>query len=82
MTGAEHCLKEMDTGEGSGRLPPKRPRTDHLIHCSDEETDSWKTLLRAAQIRRDAPNLDIAKDLPEGKFQQCSTSESVAVSSR
>lgn len=82
----EHCPKEMDTGEGSGSLPPKRPCMDCLIHYSDEETDSrlvlpqtidsWKTLLRA---RQHVPILDMAKVLPEGKSQQCSTTESVAV---
>ncbi|KAK9539538.1 hypothetical protein VZT92_004638 [Zoarces viviparus] len=50
---------------------------DCAIHCSDEEADatlvpqnidSWKTLLRAAEIRKHAPILNMAKDLPEGEI--------------
>lgn len=55
---------------------PKRPRLECIIHCSDDTdklvspqiVDSWKTLLRAAQIRNHAPILDLARDTPEGEI--------------
>lgn len=62
--------------EGS-RLPAKRPRMTCLIHCSDEDSDhmvspqnleSWKTLLKAAEIREHGPVLELAKDLPDGEI--------------
>lgn len=58
-----------------GILPRKRSRMDCIIHCSDEDSnshlvspknlDSWKTLLRAAEIRGHIQILDIAKELSE-----------------
>ncbi|KAG0727937.1 hypothetical protein GWK47_033565 [Chionoecetes opilio] len=55
---------------------PKRPRLECIIHCSDDNenlispqsVDSWKTLLRAAQIRRHEPILELAEDTPEGEI--------------
>lgn len=59
-----------------GGTASKRPRMDCLIHCSSEDrhtklvspkdSDSWKSLLRAAEIRDHAPILEIARDLPDG----------------
>ena len=54
--------------------PP--PKVECIIHCSDDQgnlvssnnADSWKALLRAAQIRQYAPVLDLAKDIPEGQM--------------
>ena len=52
---------------------PERTRRECLIYCPSEDqnasliapkdTDSWKSLLRAAEIRQHAPILDIANDL-------------------
>ncbi|KAG0720428.1 hypothetical protein GWK47_048533 [Chionoecetes opilio] len=55
---------------------PKRPRLECIIHCSDDNenlispqsVDSRKTLLRAAQIRRHEPILELAEDTPEGEI--------------
>lgn len=52
------------------------PKMECIIHCSDDKdklvslqgVDSWKTLLRAAQIRNHAPILEMVEDLPEGKI--------------
>ncbi|XP_056156559.1 uncharacterized protein LOC130130771 [Lampris incognitus] len=66
----------MATGEQASFYPiPKRPRGECIIHCSDDtdklvslqSVDSWRTLLRAAQIRNHAPVLKLAKDIPEGQ---------------
>eukprot|EP00058_Branchiostoma_floridae_P000977 XP_002586465.1 hypothetical protein BRAFLDRAFT_106667 [Branchiostoma floridae] len=57
----------------------KRPRLDCVIHCSpNDETesklispqsiDSWKTLLRAAEIRNYTPVIELAKSLSEGEI--------------
>ena len=35
---------------------------------SSQNFNSWKTLLRAAEIRKHAPILDVAKDLPDGEI--------------
>lgn len=65
----------MATGEQERNNPlPKQPQVECIIHCSDDEgrlvsvkdDDSWKTLLRAAQVRNHAPVLELAKDIPEG----------------
>ena len=70
----------MDTGdsnEGAGSLPPKRLRLECIIHCSDDNTDklvslqnidSWRTLLRAAEIQKHIPVLELAQDLPDGQI--------------
>ncbi|KAI4805883.1 hypothetical protein KUCAC02_010478 [Chaenocephalus aceratus] len=60
---------------GTSGTAPKRPHLECLIHCTSQDEDStlvsskyigsWKTLLRAAEIRQHAPILDIAKDLPD-----------------
>ncbi|KAG0711467.1 hypothetical protein GWK47_020543 [Chionoecetes opilio] len=55
---------------------PKRPRLECIIHCSDDNenlispqtVDSWKTLLRAAQIRRHEPILELAEYTLEGEI--------------
>ena len=54
---------------------PERTRRECLIHCPYEDQNasliapkdinSWKSLLRAAEIRQHAPILHIAKDLPD-----------------
>lgn len=58
-------------------LPKKRARTNCIIHCSADDSDalvypqdlnSWKSLLRAAEIRQHTPVLDLAVDLEEGKI--------------
>ena len=61
--------------EGSSNLLRKQAC---IIHCSDGDSDSnlvspqhldsWKTLLRAAEIRQHLPILDLAKDLCEGEI--------------
>uniref|UniRef100_UPI00358F0FB3 uncharacterized protein n=1 Tax=Myxine glutinosa TaxID=7769 RepID=UPI00358F0FB3 len=64
--------------EGSNDLPKKRARFQCVIHCSDDDSnlispqnfESWKTLLRAAEIRQHASLLDIAKGLCEGEIPQ------------
>jgi len=64
------------TGEEErARLPRKRARMDCAIHCSDDaklvspqNIESWRTLLRAAEIRKHAPILNMAKYLPEGEI--------------
>lgn len=63
----------MNTGESSSEML----RTC-ILHCSDGKSDSnlvsphnlesWKTLLRAAEIRKHLPILEIAKVLPEGEI--------------
>ncbi|KAM9333381.1 uncharacterized protein KZ484_018411 isoform 1-T2 [Pholidichthys leucotaenia] len=61
------------TQEAGSGTAPKHARLDCIIHCSssDEELvspkdiNSWKTLLRAAEIRQHAPILDLAKGLPD-----------------
>ena len=70
----------MDTGdsnEGAGSLPPKQLRLECIIHCSDDNTDklvslqnidSWRTLLRAAEIQKHIPVLELAQDLPDGQM--------------
>ena len=65
----------------AGGAASKRLRLDCLIHCSSEDQntnlvspqdiDSWKTLLRAAEIRDHAPILEIARDLPDGGSASC-----------
>ena len=53
----------------------KRPQLECMIHCSDDNgnlispqsVDSWKTLLRAAEIRHHQPIFDI-EDTPEGEI--------------
>ena len=66
----------MDPKE-SNSLPKKRARMACVIHCSDEASDnlvspqnldSWKSLLRAAEIRQHEPILELARDLPEGEI--------------
>lgn len=72
-------MMDSPSGDKGTALPKKGAQTDCIIHCSDEDTstlvspqdlDSWKTLLRAAEIRQHAPLLDIAKDLEEGQMPQ------------
>ena len=82
----------MTTGasnEGAGSLPPKRLRVECIIHCSDDNTDrlvslqnidSWRTLLRAAEIQQHVPVLELAKDLRMDRYQQSGITESAAVS--
>lgn len=62
--------------EKSGGPQPKRPKMDCLIHCPDDDSnllaptdiDSWKTLLKVADIRGHRPILELAIDLPEGSI--------------
>ena len=65
----------MATGEQAHNNPlAKQPQMECTIHCSDDEdklvslksVDSWKTLLRAAQIRNHEPVLEQAEGIPEG----------------
>lgn len=64
-----------NTQHSSDQSAPKRPRVECIIHCtkdtdrliSPQTIESWKTLLRAAQIRHHDPVLDVAKDTPEGE---------------
>ena len=68
------------TTSGRGEtLPQKRPRTNCIIHCSDDDSDSlvspqdrdsWNTLLRAAEIRQHGPLLELAKGLEKGTIPQ------------
>ena len=71
----------MDSGseEEGNVLPKKRALTTCVIHCSDnpsdskslvspKDLDSFRTILKAAEIRKYAPLLDIAKGLPEGEM--------------
>lgn len=55
----------------------KRPRMACVIHCSDETSDnlvslqsldSWKSLLRAAEIRQHVPTLELVRGLAEGEI--------------
>ena len=64
---------ETEENRTEGR-PLKRLRTACIIHCTDQDNhqlispqcvDSWKTLLKAAQIRKHEPLLELAKDIPE-----------------
>lgn len=64
---------ESTSEAGFSGTAPKRARLGCIIHCSssDEELispkniNSWKTLLRAAEIRQHAPILQLAKGLPD-----------------
>lgn len=67
----------MATSEQGNNSPqPKQPKMECIIHCSDDrenlvslqDIDSWKTLLRAAQLRNHAPILDTANVIPEGQI--------------
>ena len=67
----------MATAEEASNDPqPKRPRVECMIHCSDDTNklvtpqavESWRTLLKAAQIRNHTPVLELAKDIPEGEI--------------
>lgn len=60
-------------------LPKNGARTDCITHCSDEGTftlvsiqdlDSWKCLLRAAEIRQHPPVWGIARGLDEDQIPQ------------
>ncbi len=65
----------MNTGEESIGCPTKRPRLECIIHCCDDEEgsrlvspqslDSWNSLVNAARIGKDAPILDLMKELAE-----------------
>ena len=64
---------ETEENRTEGR-PLKRLRTACIIHCTDQDNhqlispqgvDSWKTLLKAAQIRKHEPLLELAKDITE-----------------
>ena len=56
--------------------PPKRPCTDCVTHCTDDDTDlvspidfgSWTTLLKAAEIRGHGQTLSAEKGLSEGEI--------------
>ena len=55
--------------------PPKQPRTDCVIHCTDDtdlvspiDFGSWTTLLKAAEIRGHGQTLSAAKGLSEGEI--------------
>ena len=69
----------MDVASTSGPQS-KRARMDCVIHCTDDDShlvqvqdmDSWKTLLKAAEIRDHKPLLDVAKDLQEGTLPSVS----------
>lgn len=58
--------------------PPKQACMDCFIHCSNDDSKlvnpenfkSWTTLVNAAKIRNNAPVLELAKDLPEGKVPE------------
>ena len=65
--------------EHSNAFPRKRARTNHIIHCTDEDFDSlvspkdlesWNTLLGAAKKRKHTLILEIAKELPQGEIPQ------------
>ncbi len=67
----------MTTGEQVSNSPvPKQPKMECIIHCSDDgdklvslqSVDSWRTLLRSAQICNHAPVIELAKDIPEGQI--------------
>ena len=70
---------------------PERTRREWLIQCPSEDqnanliapkdTDSWKSLLRAAEIRQHAPILDIAKDFLKLPKEYGSTQKSSRTSS-
>ncbi|KAJ8416694.1 hypothetical protein AAFF_G00325720 [Aldrovandia affinis] len=60
-------------------IPTKRQRMEHeecTIHCTDDtsglvllrDLDSWKTLVRAAEIRSHAGLMDLARTTPEGEW--------------
>ena len=58
-------------------MPRKRARTYCIIHCTDEDSQSlvspkdfgsWKALLRAAEIWKHDPILNISKELTEGEI--------------
>lgn len=59
-------------------FPPKRARLDCILDCCEKDPDakltspqdfgSWKTLLRAAEIRKHISILDLAKNLTEGEI--------------
>ena len=58
--------------------PPKLARMDCLIHCSEDDSKlmmpqdfkSWSTLFNAVKIRNNAPVLELAKELAEGKVPE------------
>jgi len=66
--------------EVSDNHPRKWASTDCFIHSSDEGPDSklikrqdfnsWLTLLKAAEIGKHAPLLELVKDLPEGAIPE------------
>ncbi len=69
----------MATSEQESNSPPlKQPQMECIIHCSDDgdklvslqSVDSWRTLLRAAQICNHAPVIELAKDIPEGQIPE------------
>ena len=69
----------MDPSRGAehSAVAKKKARTDCIIHCSDDDSkalvspqdlDSWKGLLRAAEIRNHDPILQAGKGLEEGQI--------------
>ena len=66
--------------EVGGAHPRKRAHKDCFVHCSNEGPDSklikpqdlnsWLTLLKAAEIRKHAPVLELVKDLPNGAIPE------------
>ncbi len=61
------------------QLPRKRPRSDCIIHCSDDSCDIlvlpkdlnfWNPLLRAAEIRQHSGILEIAKFLEDEQIPE------------
>ncbi|KAG0718105.1 hypothetical protein GWK47_053129 [Chionoecetes opilio] len=69
-------LKMADTEHPCTGPTPKRSRLECIIHCSDDNENLispqsvrlLETLLRAAQIRRHEPILELAEDTPEGEI--------------
>ena len=71
-------MMECSSEEDEIRLPQKRPRTNCIIDCCNEDIDSklvsptnfesWVMLLRAAEVRSYDPILDINKGLTKGEI--------------
>ena len=68
-------LPKMDESWDQGPTPQKRPKLGCIIHCSSDDSkpatlqsvESWKSLLRAAQIRQHTPLLELSTGLQENQ---------------